>query len=216
MWCVRLIKVRQKLTYLISSHVNYYERTLPVILPTILQQISPEDVFVTVGECDTIQSDFGVEINCVPYNAYEYSSLIWLVESKGFRSDYVMLLHDTMYCGKDFAELSNRFSRSHYVTMAHPKGLCNLGVYNSYYLLSIADKLQKMKNITKARAVHLEGRFFGKPATYANARVVRVSSPAPVYGGIMRSVDYYQSVDVYKCGANFPDLFRSGIMRSEL
>jgi len=192
--------------YLISSHANYYQKTLPKILASL----NSENVIVTIGGVKQISEDYGVQVDCVEYNSFEYVSLINFVE-KGYKSDFVFLLHDTMSCGDKFIELSKNFNPEFNATMAHPKGFCNLGVFKVEYLQEIKPKLLKMKDMSKREAIRLEGKFF-RPnfTTYPNAVSEKIEIKDVYDTGTLRSVDHYKAVNIYKYGANSRKTLRAG------
>lgn len=209
-----------RIKYLISSNVNYYQKTLPKILPSITKQINSKDIVVTVGGVFEEQLEntfFGVKTLWVQHNSFEYTSLINFVESNQFECDYVFLLHDTMICGDNFHKLSARINSNKNVVMAHEKGWCNLGAFKVSFLLSIKKLLLSMKNINKKQAIESEGKFFGSFSTYTNPTVELISDyQESPYEGKNRCVCKFNSVDVYKYGSNDLNSFQSGVLNTDL
>jgi hypothetical protein len=208
-----------RIKYLVSSHVGYYKKTLPIILPSLIRQVGTKNVLVTIGGGNESDQIMEVETHWVPHNSFEYSSLIDFVESNKCECGYefVFLLHDTMICGEKFSELSGKVNVFSDVTMAHEKGWCNLGAFKVSFLISIKDSLIAMKNISKKMAIGIEGKFFGKYSTYANpsADLLKDFCESP-YGGSERCVCKFNSVDVIKYGSNDSARFQSGIVNENL
>ena len=207
-----------RIKYLVSSHISYYKKTLPIILPSLIRQVGAINVLVTIGcgyENDQIM---GVETDWVPYNSFEYSSLINFVESKKYKfgCEFVFLLHDTMICGDRFSELSTKINVFSDVTMAHEKGWCNLGVFKVSFLVSIKDSLIAMKDISKKRAIELEGKFFGKYSTYSDPSADLLDFCKSPYGGVERCVCKFNSVDVIKYGSNDAKRFSEGTINTNI
>jgi hypothetical protein len=206
-----------RIKYLVSSHVGYYDKTLPLMLPPLIGQVGAKNVVVTIAGGGQGRQMMGVKTDWVAYNSFEYSSLINFVESNNDQCDFVFLLHDTMNCGENFSRLSARPDVFSDVTMAHEKGWCNLGAFKVQFLLSIKDSLIAMKNISKEKAIRIEGKFFGEYATYENpyAEILSDFCESP-YGGVERCACRFNSVDVIKYGSNDSTRFRSGIFNSRL
>lgn len=202
-----------KIKYLISSNVNYYQKTLPKILPSITKQINIKNIIVTIGG-KSFGEQVGLKTFWVSHNSFEYTSLINFIELNYFDCDYVFLLHDTMICGNNFHKLSSRIDASKNVIMAHEKGWCNLGAFKTSFLFSIKDKLLSMKNIKKKEAIELEGSFFGQSyCTYKNPTVERmIDCEKSPYGGRDRFVCEFKSVNVYKYGSNDANSFKNGLL----
>jgi len=209
-----------RIKYLVSSHVDYYKKTLPIILPSLVGQVGAKNVSVTIGGGGDENGLFmGVDTHWVTHNSFEYSSLINFVELNTCKCGYefVFLLHDTMICGDSFSELSSKLDVFGDVTMAHEKAWCNLGAFKVSFLASIKDSLMAMKNMSKKRAIELEGKFFGKYATYANpsADLLKDFCKSP-YGGADRCVCKFNSVDVIKYGSNDSARFQIGLVNANL
>lgn len=210
-----------RIKYLVSSHVGYYEKTLPIILPSLTRQVNAKNVLVTIGGGNESKEGqiMGVDARWVSYNSFEYSSLINFTESNNYECgfEFVFLLHDTMICGDNFAKLSSNVNVFCDVTMAHEKGWCNLGAFKVSFLMSIRDSLLLMKNITKNRAIELEGNFFGEYSTYPNPSAFRLEDfcKSP-YNGTDRCVLKFDSVDVIKHGSNDSERFKMGIVNENL
>lgn len=200
-----MLKFKKKLKYLIASNKLYYERSLPIILSSLLNnEISLDDIIITICNCEENFVYDKYQTFCVPYNSFEYSALINLSEINYGQSEYVFLLHDTMFCGHNFKFLSNQFNYGEKVILAHEKGWTNMGAYKSDYIVSIKSHLSNYKNISKFESVQIEGNFFNcKPSFYLNPTSYNLYKSKDVYNtGTKRIVDYYNSVDVTKFGAN--------------
>lgn len=209
-----------KIKYLISSNVNYYQKTLPKILPSITNQINCKDIIITIGGGEEFErfKFLGVNTFLVSHNSFEYASLINFVELEDFGGcDYVFLLHDTMICGDKFYKLSLKINSNKNVIMAHEKGWCNLGAFKVSFLFSIKKLLLSMKNINKKEAIESEGKFFGSFSTYKNptAQLVGDYQKSP-YEGKDRCICKFNSVDVYKYGSNDFNRFQNGVLNTDL
>lgn len=202
-----------RMKYFISSNLRYYKTTVPMILRSLSGQLKPRDIVLTVSGCSSLEIDFGVETFCVPYNSFEYTSLINLVEIDYEECEYAFLLHDTMVCGESFKRLSSRFEREK-VNLAHEKGWCNLGAYPVKLLQSQRDRFLDMKNMAKRRAIEIEGKLFPF-STYKNPTCANLNRKFR-YEKTDRHTVYFNSVDVYKFGSNNGQLFKDNIINNEL
>jgi hypothetical protein len=207
-----MLKNQKKMKYLVASNSMYYLKTLPIIVKSLHDcGIENNEIIIVISKCDKIIQYQNIETYCVSYNAYEYSALIHLSEIEYRDSEYVFLLHDTMSCGNNFKNLSQRVESGHKVILAHEKRWTNMGAYQANHLIYIKEKLREIKFINKLEGIKIEGHFFNcDPSFYPNATSFNITRKMDVYGtGIYRIVDYYKSVDVTKYGANGPEQLKN-------
>jgi hypothetical protein len=149
----------------------------------------------------------------VPYNSFEYTSLINIVDKQYSECEYAFLLHDTMVCGKDFFRMSMEFETDS-ITLAHEKGWCNIGMYPLKALHSQKNELMILKNMSKRLAIQKEGNIFDFK-TYKKPTAINLNVSFR-YELINRHVVYFESVDVYKFGSNDGVKFKKNIINDEL
>lgn len=197
----------KNIKYLVASTKSYYVKTLPIIIPSLIaNNIAIEDILITISNCSENIKYKNFRTFCVNYNSFEYSALINLIDIHYSESDYVFLLHDTMLCGLNFKHLSQKFTRG-CIVLAQTLGYTNMGAYNVNYLMSVKNKLLNLKNISKKYGISIEGKLFDCiPNFYDNPTIKPSNERKDIYGnGLKRKVDYYNSVDVTKFGANGPE-----------
>lgn len=200
-----ILPVIPKIKYCISSHITFQAVCLPKLLSS-LSEIPKSDIIVTVGGATRRRSETknGIRFFYVPYNAFEYSSFVNIIENE-IESDYWFLLHDTMQASGNFYRLSRCIRCKTDVVLASKKGWCNLGAFRYNFLMSMSDEIKTWKNISKDKAVQLERRFYRPKASiswYPNLDVTNKGYEDVYQTGVIRKIDHYHSVNIIKYGAN--------------
>lgn len=193
------------IAHLISSHNNYYPITFPRTLNSLLSAgVNKEHIYIFIGEfSEAIEGYRGV-----PYNAFDWTSLIGFIESSELTSKYshVSLLHDTCEVGNKYKNIFDNAPLSFdVVTVAG--GQCNFGLYATEFLLREKDYFLSLKTMDKQKAINEERRMFlniGKKVTQFEPTHVETLEIVDTYGtGTLRTKEYYPGVDIYKYKANW-------------
>lgn len=146
--------------YLISSHVSYYEITLPLLLSSLKESGVPcDDIVVVVGgfpNKTVVKSD--VEHRFVSHNSFDHTALIEYLES-GMEDDHVFLMHDTCVALPDFGLLSSSFDASAEHVPADNQGWFNMGVFSRSFIRRIEPFILSMKDCGKQRAMMSEKMY---------------------------------------------------------
>lgn len=219
-----------KIKICVNSTKNYSEKTLPIIIPSLIDSgIDPEDIFVFEGGHDkrsVIKKDTYTLIQ-TDNNTIDLTGLIDIVENE-LESDYWFYIHDTCKVGPKFKELLYNIPESFPDKIAltvHPS--MNIASYKYSYLMRYKDKLLKVKNKDysekklkklKEWSIHCEDLILHKPHQNGMGMIGIHSDTIEFYnpelsnrielenenwyGGVKRIIEYYPQLDLYKSKAN--------------
>lgn len=214
--------------FAIASHINYYHKTLPVLIPSLLScGINENEIFVFVSGCSEEKQVLKDNITYyyINYNSFECSALIAIAE-KEIVSEYWCLLHDTCKAGINFKKLVYQIpsEKPDKIALRDPCSM-SIGCYRYDYLISIKQTLQDIKKTD----VTEEGAKLIKQWAVCNEDIILwKTGPTPaVYNGgtggydwsvidnlnwyndgSERRTEYFPSLDLYKNKANwgqYPD-----------
>lgn len=202
----------------ISSVRKFSSRTLPVIVPSLLQSVEAKDIFVFEGGYDERWWEIleGITHIRVAHNSFDYTALIDIVENK-IESDYWFLLHDTCKAGPNFGELVRDIPAGNpdvVCMLGHNPGTMNICAYKYSYLLSKKEQILDLKNTnykdldgakrkaTEAENMLQEEYVLYHPELFEITNSERIPS---VYmeGGINRNERYFKNLDITKYQANY-------------
>lgn len=211
--------------FAISTVKRFADKTLPVILPSLLQSIEPHEIYVFEGGHEERWWEIkdGITHIRVTHNSFDYTALIDIVEND-IKSDYWFLLHDTCVAGPDFGRLARDLPEGEPFAAAmlgsYP-GTMNIGAYRYDYLMENKDLLLSVRNddispegirAGKEQALQLENRFLGEapryhPELFSDDLTVGAPSPYTEHG-VRRNIRYFRNLDLYKFQANYGQLPR--------
>ncbi len=175
--------------------------------------------YVVVGGCQekssTIQDDI-VIVN-VDHNSYDYTGFVTIVEKIIPFHDHFFYMHDTVVVGEKF--LSKIYDyldvvvKNGYDGMKFPGPSMNIGFYRTHSLLDLTAFILSMKRSntssiqeTKTLNVNEEDGIFRRLqlcAEFPHGKTA-VRGPEDFYStGVMRIVEYYGDIDMYKAKANW-------------
>ena len=204
----------------IATNINFYEKTLPIIIPSLLDcGINKKDIYVfNAGFTESrYEVNDGINYYYLNYNSYEYSALIEISE-KELKSDYWFLIHDTCKVGEKFKELLYNIPDNRPIKIAlKSKPSMSIGLYDYNYLVQQRDKLTTIKNYDYTQTTLKKWKFWG----VANEDfILWMTDPVPsIYNNIdkwvvvdnnnwfdtntIRRTEYYPSLDIYKNKSNW-------------
>lgn len=196
--------------YIISSTFNWYEKTLPLLVNSLLKSgIESDRIRIYVGNCKEriphISNFMGCYIKFIDHNSYDYTSLIeYSVEETD--ASHFFMLHDTCEVDENFKELVQNFNRDfecNYLVNYYP-GICNFGLYRIELCQRHFEFIQGLKDLTKTVAVEVEGFFVKKSISkisYPNEDVQMYD--ANPYSDNERRCEYYKHIGLKKYKANW-------------
>ena len=212
-----------KITIAIASNINFYQQSLPIVIPSLLEQgIEPNDIHVFIAGCGdyVYQNQDGIHYHQLEHNSYEYSPLIEVVD-KQIQADYWFLIHDTCKVGPKFKELIYNIppERPDKVAMRLTPSM-SIGAYKYEYLLTVKDKLMSIRNTDLSRESLKKWKYWG---VSAEDYILWQTEPTPsIYNGndkdgewelvgyenwfgtdVVRRTEYYPSLDLYKNKSNW-------------
>lgn len=204
----------------ISTNKNFYKLSLPIIIDSLLStNIDKKQIFIFNSGYDYYLEDFfdGIKIYFLKQNSYEYSPLIHICE-KNIISDYFFLIHDTCKVGVNFKNLLYNIPKEMPDKIALKKRpSMSIGLYKYNYLMSIKEKLFKIKNIDYSEESMQKWKKWGvanedyilwktspDPLIYPSISNWSVVDYINWYNtGTIRRTEYYPSLDIYKNKSNW-------------
>lgn len=204
--------------FTISSHCNYYEKTFPVVVKSLLEAgVREEDIYFFIGGYEKngyekTVLDLPVQVYKCSHNSFDFTGLVSVLELD-LKATYWFLLHDTCYVGKDFYKklLEYKFENSSCVKLK-PSPSMNIGCYHQDYLDSLRDTiLTEFKNVSNNRedldkfkakiAGHYEDRLLVTGKVLTGHQVNEMSD---LYStGTERILERYDDIQFYKLKANW-------------
>lgn len=203
----------------INTSVNYSDKTLPVLLPSLAESgIEMKDIFIFEGGHGARKFKKVNEVNYfyTNHNSFDYTSFIEILEMEIF-SDYWFYLHDTCRVGKKFNRYIRNFPSSEQKCVSPCRGrYANIGLYNMHYLNNSHSFISQFKNTDyskssllniKNKCIETEGKIMldARPHhIYYQEDADDISSRLEDwYGCGQRMVIYLNHVDVFKSQANY-------------
>lgn len=200
-----------KTKFTISSHIEFHEKTYPIIVKSLIDSgVPPKDIYFFIGGCDKVEQVEGKEVNVwkVDHNSIDFTGLIAVLELN-LRSDRWFLLHDTLYVGPNFYKHVNSHPNHPDVIGMSKMWSKNMGSFSQSYLLNIAHWLlveYRNKDLSKESAarfktmnIDTENRFLKDNDYYTYKQPIIQKAGIDFYNsGTLRDIQYYFDIDIYK------------------
>lgn len=218
-----------KIKIAIASNKNFQEKTIPIILKSLLDNdIKKDDIVVFIAGHDYTDEDTidNIKYRYLDFNSFEYSPLIDIVENN-LESEYWFLIHDTCKVGNNFKNLLYNIPYNKPQKIALKDSPCmSIGLYSYEYLKSVQNKLLDIKNkdysnnsinFWKNWGVPNEDYILWKtlpsPEIYNNNLNWEVLDYKNWYGtDTTRRTEYYYSLDIYKNKSNWGQAFNNMVI----
>jgi len=212
-----------KIKICVNSTKNYSEKTLPIIIPSLIYSgIDPEDIFVFEGghhERSVIKTDSHTLIQ-TDNNTIDFTGLIDIVENE-LKSDYWFYVHDTCKVGPKFKKLLYNIPRIRpdKIAIKYIYSM-NIGSYKYEYLLKHKNRILQIKNKDYSEDAIQKCKLWGVYAEdymlhqLTDSKTYRynpdvISEPLVIdeknwYGTeTKRITEYYPNLDLYKSKSNY-------------
>ena len=203
--------------FCISSNINYYKKTHPIIVSTLLASGVPaNDIYFFIGGSNSfykIEDFSGINAYVVGHNSMDFTALISVFELNLY-SPYWFLLHDTSYVGVDFYKkiIEYDYINKLSVSLTYNKSM-NIGAYSWQLLKNKSEALFVFKNrnystdgiqFCKKQAVFYEDYFLDKQYYYCtNPRKVGHEKNLLYKTKTNRIIEIFDEIDFYKVKANY-------------
>ena len=135
--------------YIISSNINYYKNTYPVLMTSLIDSgISTKDIIMVVGGCsqeNSLDNNMNITIVPVPYNSFDLTGLIYVSENiEKFMDTSYFLLHDTCLVGPNFKKLVENIPVNVPIRTLREGISMNIGMYS---LQTLNENIQNLKSL---------------------------------------------------------------------
>lgn len=208
----------------VNTTKSYSNKTIPILIPSLIESgVDPKNIYVFEGE------NFKREI--IKYSTHtliktkhaslDFTGLIDIVENE-IKSDYWFHIHDTCRVGNNFWKLLNNIPDNYPDKIALWKhySSMNIGLYKYQYLMKHKNKLleiknedyspesiQKLKHWTINNEDYILYRIEDSPTLLYNPELIGdgyyLKEEESWYDGVMRRIEYYPHLDLYKSKSNF-------------
>jgi len=204
--------------FAISTVNTFSSKTLPVIIPSLLQSLTKEEIVIFEGghRERSVEDYDGITYIKVAHNSFDYTALIDIVENE-LESDFWFLLHDTCVAGPEFGRLAKELpipTVNVACMLGSNPGTMNICSYKYEYLLNNKNFLFSLKNTdyedldsvkrraTEAENTLQEGCSIYGPGPSPSTHQDRVPS---IYSedGVTRNKRYFGNLDLTKYQANY-------------
>jgi hypothetical protein len=197
-----------KIKFVISTHKDYQDVSLPVILNSLkASNIANKNILVVSGGWikprKYIEDD--IEYHNVWHNSFDYTGIIDILEND-LKNDYWFALHDTCEAGPNFLRLISQFDSSYDYISVDPDGFMNMGLFSWDFLQKIKKYIFCFYHCGKERAMLSEQIYskLGKSTMFC--KYLKFFGSDDVYDtGTPRNILYYEEIDLYKYQINIDD-----------
>lgn len=205
-----------KIKFAISSNINFYKITQPIIVNSLIESGVPEeDIYFFIGGYNEYRKIHKRQnIYEVNHNSFDFTSLISVIELE-LEADYWFLLHDTCYVGPNFYKkvLSSNYSSDVIALTEHGFSM-NIASYKQSYINDKKTEILQFKNVNydiesinniKRLCVHLEDILIKNSNSVSYYTTSGYSEgPYDFYkNGTMRIIEHYPDIDLHKVKSNW-------------
>lgn len=202
----------------ISSVNTFSPKTLPVIIPSLLQSLTKEEIVIFEGghRERSVEDYNGITYIKVAHNSFDYTALIDIVENE-LESDYWFLLHDTCKAGPNFGQFVKDLPGGEpdvVCMLGSNPGTMNICAYKYSYLLLKKKEILDLKNTNyedldnaKRKATEAENILQQRCSIYPSREQESVHKDRvpSIYSedGVNRNERYFGNLDLTKYQANY-------------
>jgi len=206
------------LKFTISSHKNFYEKTLDVIVPSLIDSgIPKENIYFFIGGHDTYESvnnKYNINLYKSSHNSIDFTGLISVLDLK-IKADYWFLLHDTCMAGKNFfTEISKVNLNSDTIALTSNNRSMNMGAYSEQHIHNNKEKLNSYRGSSsidyniqklKKKLIDEEDIFLLSKDKHSFSKVERkiIDSNNIYDSSVKRITEYFSDIDFYKMKSNW-------------
>ncbi len=204
--------------FAISSNRDFYAKTLPVLIPSLLRQgYTPDDIWVFVGDEDVADlTDLGTPYRVwayrVPIRAFEWTAALAILDHFPEPDRYWCFLHDTCEAGPRFRELFEPKVCAGELMGFSPDGLNNMGLCRTAHLIEHRARFDAYRGYSGDRLIELKRKivdeegwlFRGTPRSLCTTYQIHHAEPdVAVYGTEGRKFEHWHEIDLYKYKSNY-------------
>ena len=188
----------------ISSNVNFYKKTIPVCVGSIIKSgFNPSSIYVFIGGYDGEyeEIDVGLNVNAYkcPHNSFDFTSVVSIIDLNMTDNNW-FILHDTVEVDHNFKDiLSSELSKTGKKINRFPS--MSMGSYDSDSFSLAKEKINQIRNISKGDGVKMEDVFISHMPSICDG--FTPMGLEDVYGnGTKRFIEYYRQAGIKKNKAN--------------
>lgn len=217
---------------IINSCLNFYEKTVPILLETLQKAAVPNDrIFVVIGESESDRSEIinGIHYIFRRYCTIDNNGLLWITQEQAdhpeLNTKWIFYIHDTCFVHHDFwkrsLDIMNAVDENAHCIMLQNQYSMGIGFYKLEWLYTDDVKLYMSSKINydpnnKSKIKwdpDTEDTLF-KYAKRTNKNVYSLENCCKVidnnkniYGtNTQRMIEYWEIPGIYKMKANWPGI----------
>lgn len=212
--------------FIINSNINYYKVTFERVCNSLISSgADPSNIYFIVGGFNKyrkVDNALGVHLYEASHSSFDNTALISIFDL-GLESDYWFFLHDTVELGTNFYSIvMSKYDKCEKIPLTSEGASNNIGSFSFEYLLSRKDEIMSFRNTDYSPEAFtrlkydiiikedylvrpFEQRHTPPEVAYNNSpRFANYNNPIDYYDtGVMRVIEYYPDVDLYKIKANW-------------
>ena len=215
-----------KCKIVINTTKRFAQYTLPPLLDSLHEAGFKRNEILVMSGGYSMRSRLLLNKNHMklPYDGIDYTAFAELARND-FRCDYYFIMHDTTKVGKDFKEILLSVDPSPWEVIAlRNKPSMNIGMYHAHYLQEKSELIDKivvtdysLENMHSLKVWGVENEDFlswGQEqvaiSTYSDLLSCPINGTPLILGeydyyknGVIRRVEYYKFLDLFKIKANW-------------
>ena len=206
------------LKFTISSHKNFYDKTINIIVPSLLDSgIPSKDIYFFIGGYDVYESmpnDYDINLYKASHNSIDFTGLISVIDLT-IKSDYWFLCHDTCKAGtKFYSNIQKHKFNTDTIRLTSESRSMNIGAYKQSYIYGIKDKILSYRGSsdTKYNIQKLKKRLIDEEDSVLKSDSIGNFNKSPrkildsnnIYdSNVKRITEYFPDIDFYKMKSNW-------------
>jgi hypothetical protein len=206
------------LKFTISSHKNFYDKTLNVLVPSLLDSGIPNnDIYFFVGGYDVYESipnEYNINLYKASHNSIDFTGLISVIDLT-IKADYWFLCHDTCRVGSKFYDsIKNNNFNTDTIRLTSENRSMNIGAYKQSYIYSIKEKILSYRGSSsieyniqklKKRLIDEEDSLLKSDSigNFNKSQRKVIDSNNLYDSNVRRITEYFPDIDFFKMKSNW-------------
>jgi len=203
-----------KVKIAVGSHEKFYKKTLPIIIPSLIESgIKESNIIVFIAGCDIPYQELNdnIQFRFLNHNSFENSAFIDIIESD-LKSPFWFFIHDTCKVGKNFKDLMLDVPEYAEKVALRAWPSMSIGLYCHSYIIKHKNKLISTRNTNYNYDNLIEKKLWGIPNEdlilwleepekthiYKNHCMQFLASENWFGENTKRNIEHHSNLDLYK------------------